>query len=243
MNYSGSLLWLGRLQYTLEPDTASLGCHIPEAGPLTPELVDASLELARQVALPAYSDFEITGFTCTSWLLDAGLSERLPATSNVARFAARFEPYGEPGDGRRDALFFGFHRETRDGGEVDLDSLPQDSRRTVLEEGEFRRCHHHFLRQLRRGFGHLFGHAAHGLGQHTLHRQAGTLGVHMSLALYGSGYFRFFEEVKALHARCLWAVSGANGGLGGIEIDKVLNNEPLLLWVECLYCRCRTPAR
>ena len=46
---------------------------------------------------------------------------------NVARFAARFEPYGEPGDGRRDALFFGFHRETRDGGEVDLDSLPQDS--------------------------------------------------------------------------------------------------------------------
>ena len=127
MNYSGSLLWLGRLQYTLEPDTASLGCHIPEAGPLTPELVDASLELARQVALPAYSDFEITGFTCTSWLLDAGLSERLPATSNVARFAARFEPYGEPGDGRRDALFFGFHKETGGGAEVDLDTLPQDS--------------------------------------------------------------------------------------------------------------------
>ena len=79
------------------------------------------------MALPAYSDFGITGFTCTSWLLDAGLSERLPATSNVARFAARFEPYGEPEDGRRDALFFGFHKETGGGAEVDLDTLPQDS--------------------------------------------------------------------------------------------------------------------
>lgn len=126
-NFSGSLVWLGRLQYTLEPDDLALGVHIPESGPLTPELVDESLELARRIALPAYGEFEISRFTCVSWLLDPGVNARLPETSNVARFAARFEPYGEPGDGTRDALYFGFHRETRNGETVELDDLPQTS--------------------------------------------------------------------------------------------------------------------
>lgn len=126
-NFNGSLLWLGRLQFTLEPETRSLGCHIPEAGPLTPEAVDESLDLARRVALPAWPDFEITGFTCLSWLLDPGLNARLPRRSNIRRFAARFRPQGKGGDATRDALFFGFHREIGEGGRVDLDELPQDT--------------------------------------------------------------------------------------------------------------------
>ncbi|WP_408647205.1 hypothetical protein [Tessaracoccus coleopterorum] len=49
----------------------------------------------------------------------------LDPASNMARFAARFAPYGEPADGTRDALYFGFHRETGDGTTLDLDTLPQ----------------------------------------------------------------------------------------------------------------------
>jgi len=125
VNYSGSLLWLGRLQFTLEPDENALGVHIPESGPLTPEAVDGALQLARAVALPAYGEFPVDRFTCTSWLLDRGLLPLLDPGANMARFAARFTPYGDPEDGTRDALYFGFHRETSGGETVDLDTLPQ----------------------------------------------------------------------------------------------------------------------
>lgn len=126
-NYSGSHLWLGRLQFTLEPDAMALGVHIPESGPLTPEAVDEALAMAREVALPAWGEFDLDRFTCVSWLLDRGLVARLDPSSNMARFAARFTPFGEPSGGTRDALYFGFHRETRDGQQVDLDALPQAS--------------------------------------------------------------------------------------------------------------------
>lgn len=136
VNFSGSLLWLGRLQFTLESATASLGCHIPEAGPLTPEAVDESLDLARRIALPAWREFEITRFTCLSWLLDPGLNARLPEHSNVRRFASRFRPTGPGEDATRDALYFGFHRETSQGQRVDLDDLPRDSslQRAIIDQ-------------------------------------------------------------------------------------------------------------
>lgn len=127
VNYSGSLLWLGRLQYTLEPNPWSLGVHIPETGPLTPEAVDESLDLARTIAVAAYGEYPIERFTCYSWLLDRGLNARLNPESNMAKFAARFTPFGKAEPGDRDALYFGFHRETRGGGEVDLSTLPQNS--------------------------------------------------------------------------------------------------------------------
>ena len=127
VNYSGSLLWLGRLQYTLEPNPWSLGVHIPETGPLTPEAVDESLDLARTIAVAAYGEYPIERFTCYSWLLDRGLNARLNPESNMAKFAARFTPFGDAEPGDRDALYFGFHRETRGGAEVDLSTLPQNS--------------------------------------------------------------------------------------------------------------------
>lgn len=127
-NASGSHLWLGRLQFTLEPDEGpAIGVHIPATGPLSPEDVDHSLAMARDVAVDAWADYDVTRFVCHSWLLDQGMVTVLPSTSNIRRFAERFTPYGTPDDGRRDFLFFGFNRETRDGEDVDLDGLPQDT--------------------------------------------------------------------------------------------------------------------
>ncbi len=139
VNFAGSLIWLGRLQYTLEHDDVlgwNLGCHIPESGPLTPEVVDSSLALARRVATAVWAEFPVTAFTCTSWLLDPELVARLDPASNIAAFAGRFTPYGERSPGLRDALFFGFHREVRDGAAVDPASLPGDTalRRALIEQ-------------------------------------------------------------------------------------------------------------
>lgn len=138
-NFAGSLLWLGRLQYTLEHDDElgwNLGCHIPEAGPLTPDLVEESLALARRVATAVWAEFPVTAFTCTSWLLDPELVARLDPASNIAAFAARFTPYGRRTPGLRDVLFFGFHKETRGGAAVDPDSLPGDTalRRALIAQ-------------------------------------------------------------------------------------------------------------
>ena len=129
-NYAGGLVWLGRLQYTLEKDEEFgwvLGCHIPESGPLTPAAVDASLRLARDLAVPAFGDFPLSRVVCASWLLDRNLADRLDPASNFVRFSRRFTPYGTPRDGRRDALFFGFHRETAGGQQVELTALPRDT--------------------------------------------------------------------------------------------------------------------
>lgn len=129
-NWNGCLVWLGRLQFTLEDDPHLgwvLGCHIPETGPLASADVDASLRQAAAVAVPAFAEFDVRAITCSSWLLDPNLVRRLPAESNVASFARRFTPYGTPRPGRRDALFFGFHREVADDVAVDYSALPRTS--------------------------------------------------------------------------------------------------------------------
>lgn len=129
-NYSGSLVWLGRLQFTIEHDSQwgwVLGCHIPETGPLRPEEVDASLARLPTELLPAFPEFNFSRVTCHSWLLDQQLVARLDPESNMARFARRFTPYGTPTPGRRDALFFAFHVETRDDPAIDLTALPHQS--------------------------------------------------------------------------------------------------------------------
>lgn len=73
---------LGRLQLSRLAGDAGHDVHVPELGPLLPELVDESLRRAA-------SELGATTFTCTSWLLDPFVAEELP-DSNIARFAARF---------------------------------------------------------------------------------------------------------------------------------------------------------
>jgi hypothetical protein len=85
--WSGRVVELGRLQF--EDDGAGvLSVHIPETGPLTPALCDASFARARQI-FPAHHTA-----ACTSWLLDPRLADALPADSNIVGFQRRFESAG-----------------------------------------------------------------------------------------------------------------------------------------------------
>ena len=137
-NFTARLLWLGRLQFALEKDldhatggrdTHVLGVHIPESGPLLPDAIDESLCLARTIGLPVFRDHAPRMVTLHSWLLDPGVIAGLSPSSNMSLFARRFELFGEPQDAFQDALFFGFHIESRHR-DIQLDSLPQ---RTSLE--------------------------------------------------------------------------------------------------------------
>ena len=123
----GGLYELGRLQYQRGSNT--IGLHIPDTGPLTPEAVDESLDQAREFFPRHFPDEHYTAFSCGSWLLDPQLLEYLPADSNIARFQRRFElePYEEPEgiDADVEMLRFVFRSLT-----TPLDQLP---RRTVLQ--------------------------------------------------------------------------------------------------------------
>ena len=76
---------LGRLQF--EPKDDHVDVHIPEGGPLRPSDCDASFSAAAEV-------FQLTRFTCESWLLSPDLAEILPESSNIRRFAERFTIVG-----------------------------------------------------------------------------------------------------------------------------------------------------
>ncbi len=123
----GGLYELGRLQYQ-RGDTA-IGLHIPEAGPMTPAVVDASLDEARVFFPRHFPDERYPEFSCGSWLLDPQLQDYLPADSNIVRFQQRFElePYEVPEglDADVEVLRFAFRSLT-----TPLDQLP---RGTVLQ--------------------------------------------------------------------------------------------------------------
>jgi hypothetical protein len=136
---------LGRLQFALQRSTLSvngaidvddwvLAVHIPESGPLRPELVDDSLDQARAFFPAHFPDKPATVVTCDSWMLDPWLLDRTTATSNTGAFIRRFTPIGHSSDGHTDALYFVFR--TRD--LTRLAELPRDTslQRAVLERLE-----------------------------------------------------------------------------------------------------------
>ncbi|MFI5909703.1 acyltransferase domain-containing protein [Dactylosporangium sp. NPDC051541] len=93
----GGIYELGRLQHQRGGTAISL--HIADAGPLSPALVDASLDEARAFFPAHFPDEPYTAFSCGSWLLDPQLMEYLPEASNIIRFQRRFtleEPYEQP---------------------------------------------------------------------------------------------------------------------------------------------------
>ena len=136
VTWSGSLYWLGRLQFNLELLDTGRVCstHIPRSGPLAPEAVDASFAAAARFFPQHFPDRPVTEFWCRSWLLDPSLAAALDPASNLARFQARWRLYGEPMPGDEDALFFTFSRR----GEPDLAALPRDTslQRVLLERLE-----------------------------------------------------------------------------------------------------------
>ncbi|GAA1639822.1 acyltransferase domain-containing protein [Catellatospora bangladeshensis] len=131
----GGLYQLGRLQHHRGDSAISL--HIPDAGPLTPEAVTASLDEARAFFPRHFPDEHYTTFACGSWLLDPQLLEYLPEDSNIVRFQRRFElePYEAPEglDPDVEVLRFVFRSLT-----TPLDRLPRDTvlRRAVVDHLE-----------------------------------------------------------------------------------------------------------
>ena len=133
VTWSGSLYWLGRLQFNLQRLDGRWVCstHIPRSGPLDPAAVDASLARAAQFFPAHFPDHPVEDFWCRSWLLDPELAAALAPASNIARFQARWQLYGDPMPGDDDALFFTFARRGVD----DLCALPRSTslERAVLD--------------------------------------------------------------------------------------------------------------
>lgn len=138
---SGTLFQLGRLHFHLvpgpqgipglSPGEAVLDVHIPEAGPLSPELVQAAFGQAVQFFGEFFPAHPVRFAHCHSWLLDPYLLQHLPASSNIVAFANRFTRYGDLIDSPGDAVYFTFR--TRD--LTQLSQLPRESRlqKIVLE--------------------------------------------------------------------------------------------------------------
>jgi hypothetical protein len=152
------LFRLGRLQFQRAVGRPGLGpiaegevfldVHIPEDGPLTEAACDESFAAARDFfARRSYAELrpeerspEEPGqpdsghrpraryFACSSWLLDPGLLEILPADSNIVRFQRRFELL--PGGATETSTVFEFAFDrpdldrTRD---PNLEGLPQNT--------------------------------------------------------------------------------------------------------------------
>ena len=90
--WSGSLYWLGRLQFNLMRLDEGWVCstHIPQTGALDPTSVDDSFRRAAEFFPRYFADCPVQDFWCASWLLDPELAAALPAESNIGRFQRRW---------------------------------------------------------------------------------------------------------------------------------------------------------
>ena len=133
VTWSGSLYWLGRLQFNLMRLDGEWVCstHIPQTGALDPASVDDSFQRAAAFFPRYFGDRSVQDFWCDSWLLDPELAASLAPESNISRFQRRWRICGEPKPGDADALFFTFARR----GTVDLDALARDTslQRAVID--------------------------------------------------------------------------------------------------------------
>lgn len=143
-HFRGQMYRLGRLQFTderidfdPEPGTgfgrgdASLGVHIPAAGPLTPESCDDAFAQARAFFRRHFPERPYRIGTCSSWMLDDQLGEYLPPSSNILAFQRRFSHvpgWARPGDEDLLRFVFGYVPSS-------IDELPQT---TTLERGVVR---------------------------------------------------------------------------------------------------------
>jgi hypothetical protein len=141
-HFRGLVFQLGRLQFersVVEEEWRSdpeliaaagtsgrvLAIHIPEGGPLSPELCDEALAKAPEFFARHFPDEVYQVGTCDSWLLDWQLSEYLPPEANIVRFQQRFKMLSGCAVGNRAVLRFVFYRN-----DAALDELPQG---TALE--------------------------------------------------------------------------------------------------------------
>lgn len=139
LHMAGNMFRIGRLQFHLvRSNTADhsevddqwmLGVHIPEDGGLSPALVDASFNHAREFFDRYFPDTTVAVASCDSWMLDPYLARKLP-DSNIAAFARRFT-LDHCSDAPSDAVYFTFRQRDM----KNLAGLPRETslQRVVLE--------------------------------------------------------------------------------------------------------------
>jgi len=138
-HFLGELYQLGRLQfvhYALKDDficdgalmavqgQGVLDVHIPKGGRLAPEACADSYRLAEAFYSTYFPDLEITGFTCTSWLLAPNLRHVLPAGSNILCFQNDYR-LSELRPDDRSVIRYVFERNPNN--VTDLKLLPEDT--------------------------------------------------------------------------------------------------------------------
>ena len=126
---------LGRLQFEhrsfpfegvagIEKGATVYNCHIPSAGPLTPESVEDSLRRAK-----AFYAHELNGrpmpVYCSSWLLYPPHVELFAEDSNLRRFAERFTVLDAAPDATNHDFWRIFHRPWA--ADLPLEALPEDT--------------------------------------------------------------------------------------------------------------------
>lgn len=86
------LFRLGRLQFCKKQEHGvnMIDMHIPAIGPLDPESCKASIEKAKAFYAKHYPDYDYSGFTCHSWLLDRTLDDFQSEDSNIRKFRQLF---------------------------------------------------------------------------------------------------------------------------------------------------------
>lgn len=140
--WADGFLWLERLEFELseielpstdDPEVKQkvvvINTHIPDAGPLSPDVVARDFANAVGLFEQYYPEVgQLDWYWCHSWLLDPQIFD-LAAGSNTQRFGQLWERLGSSVSDR-DGYYFGFNIEPPKGIELpyDLDALPYDTR-------------------------------------------------------------------------------------------------------------------
>ena len=100
-----------------------VGLHIPRGEPFTHEIVEETLDMARNFLKKCYPEYDYKAFFCGSWLLDPTLVDLLGEDANISRFCKRFIPFSVKSVGASPfGYVFGGHSAD------DLEGLPENSR-------------------------------------------------------------------------------------------------------------------
>ena len=128
---AGPLFWYEDARPGLKRGDPAIGLHIPDGGPLTPEVCLESFRSAREFFATHFdAEYADAVVTCTSWLMDEQLCDYLAPDSNIVQFQRRFELVPGARDSDASAFHFVFGRTPED-----IDTLVP---RTTLEEAILR---------------------------------------------------------------------------------------------------------
>lgn len=81
---------LTQFEKVLQAGDDVLSVHIPENGPMTPELVDEAFAIAEEFFPAYYPEKKFKAYVCSSWLLNTDLQKLLNPQSNILQYQKRF---------------------------------------------------------------------------------------------------------------------------------------------------------